>query len=459
MSKYIMIQNDGEIEINSFRLIGASTKRSDNTKIGFFGSGLKYSIAYMIRNAIKFRIFSGEKELFITTIKDTLRDQEFDLICINGQITSFTTTMGPTWTEDWFVLREIYCNALDESNCIIVPNTDIVRMSAGKTRIYIEITDNLYPVLNNWNAYFADERTPIFCAENVYSGYIAESEIRVSSDGKASTGVMRQNVCVYHKTEGIIFRKKIRVSVRDAQLYDYGLEYVDINEDRTAKNTTYLSYTICSLMARFENDAYVKGVLHNCSTEKDPCIEAVSLQAFYTMEPMNIKWIEFSYNNLLVIKEISGRYQQQMDISKKPVYLIPSSFAKRLKEKLPDIEILGLNTVVGGVGMQLVPASDKVKFLLNEVTKNLAEMKYEIPYEIIICNFENQHKLSYHDNDKRIIYLAESLFDEGKRKIAMTLMMNCELLIIMGETESLKYEHHLISEWLKMMENNAALFL
>jgi DNA polymerase elongation subunit (family B) len=36
MKKYILIQNDGEIEANSFELIGASTKRNDNTKIGFF---------------------------------------------------------------------------------------------------------------------------------------------------------------------------------------------------------------------------------------------------------------------------------------------------------------------------------------------------------------------------------------------------------------------------------------
>jgi len=56
MKKYILIQNDGEIETNSFELIGASTKRDDKTKIGFFGSGLKYSIAYMMRKGIEFKI-------------------------------------------------------------------------------------------------------------------------------------------------------------------------------------------------------------------------------------------------------------------------------------------------------------------------------------------------------------------------------------------------------------------
>ena len=35
MKKYILIQNDGEIESNSFELIGASTKRTEKGKIGF----------------------------------------------------------------------------------------------------------------------------------------------------------------------------------------------------------------------------------------------------------------------------------------------------------------------------------------------------------------------------------------------------------------------------------------
>ena len=63
MKNYILIQNDGEIEINSFELIGASTKRGEPGKIGFFGSGLKYSIAYMMRNGIDFKVFSGTNEI------------------------------------------------------------------------------------------------------------------------------------------------------------------------------------------------------------------------------------------------------------------------------------------------------------------------------------------------------------------------------------------------------------
>src|SRR5687767_1934050 len=111
---HILIQNDEEIEIGAFELIGASTKRNQANKIGFFGSGLKYAIAFMLRNAIKFRIFSGLREIVFSTVPETLRDQTFHRIKIDDSVTSFTTSMGPTWTQAWYVVRELYCNAIDE---------------------------------------------------------------------------------------------------------------------------------------------------------------------------------------------------------------------------------------------------------------------------------------------------------------------------------------------------------
>ena len=58
---FIKIQNEGEIEKRAFQLIGASTKRDDESKIGFFGSGNKYAIALLLRKNIFFKVYSGKK--------------------------------------------------------------------------------------------------------------------------------------------------------------------------------------------------------------------------------------------------------------------------------------------------------------------------------------------------------------------------------------------------------------
>ena len=46
MKKYIKIESKGIIDPQAFILLGASTKRADDSKIGFFGSGRQDRILY-----------------------------------------------------------------------------------------------------------------------------------------------------------------------------------------------------------------------------------------------------------------------------------------------------------------------------------------------------------------------------------------------------------------------------
>ena len=82
--KYLTIVNKGIVDINSFRLLGASSKRNDETKIGFFGSGLKYAIAYLLRQGIELKVFAGNEEIIFSTKSEKLRDKAFEVIYINN---------------------------------------------------------------------------------------------------------------------------------------------------------------------------------------------------------------------------------------------------------------------------------------------------------------------------------------------------------------------------------------
>ena len=118
-----MIENKGELDVSSLILLGASTKREDDSKIGFFGSGNKYAIATLIRMGVGFRIFSGNNEVVITTNDINFRGRTFKQILIDGQQTSLTTDMGPQW-EEWMALREWVSNSLDEGQSNIVTDTE-----------------------------------------------------------------------------------------------------------------------------------------------------------------------------------------------------------------------------------------------------------------------------------------------------------------------------------------------
>lgn len=448
MKKYILIQNDGEIETNSFELIGASTKRDEKGKIGFFGSGLKYSIAYMMRKGIDFKIFSGMNELKFTTVNEQLKGKDFARICINGKETSYTVTMGPTWTQDWFVLREVYCNALDESTCQIVRETEYTQPSAGKTRIFIERTPELSLVINKWDSYFAEDRTPIFTSEEIYSCYL----------GSEDDSTFEQKVSVYDKDSGVLFRRGIRVYQRDDYMYDYNCHGVSINEDRTAKNPDGMSHVIINLFAIFANEGWIKSILRSAMDE-NMSMEYMALSACDIHEPVNELWEEFSQKNLLVVRELSGRYAEEVNMYKGEVFFIPASFARGLKKKRPDIRIMGMGNVVGNMYYTECSMTNKMHFLLKEVLNSLNEMHYPVSFDIIVADFDKEEVMGCADAKNKKIVIAATTFDKGRREIAMTIMEETEHLRSGFQDKTRQFQTHLFSQWLKSMEEANGLFL
>ena len=155
--KHLLIENKGELDISSLVLLGASTKRNDSDKIGFFGSGNKYAIATLIRHAIKFYIFSGDKKIEIATEDVNFRDMTFKRIHIDGQPTSLTTDMGPLW-EPWMAIREWVSNSIDEGAYNVITDTDSVSGREGYTRFYVEHDPSIKEMLDNWNSYFTFDR-------------------------------------------------------------------------------------------------------------------------------------------------------------------------------------------------------------------------------------------------------------------------------------------------------------
>ena len=113
MKKYLVIQNQGILEPAALTLVGASTKADDDSKIGMFGSGNKYALAYLLRNGYDIHVMAGNEEMKIETVERSLRGNVFNVIRINGEETSITTSMGKDWTL-WQSIREFFSNAIDE---------------------------------------------------------------------------------------------------------------------------------------------------------------------------------------------------------------------------------------------------------------------------------------------------------------------------------------------------------
>lgn len=108
----ITFKNKGEIDIRAVTTFGISSKENENA-IGYFGTGLKYAIAILLRTGHKITIHSGLETWEFSTTKETIRVDEFETITLNGNRLAFTTELGKTW-EVWQAYRELHCNCTDE---------------------------------------------------------------------------------------------------------------------------------------------------------------------------------------------------------------------------------------------------------------------------------------------------------------------------------------------------------
>lgn len=112
----VSLTNAGLIPMEAVTTMGVSAKDGENP-IGFFGTGLKYAIASLLRCSHKITIWRGLDRYDFAAEPAMVRGKEFDFIRMTGPEGSerlgFTTHLGAHW-ETWQVFRELYSNCLDE---------------------------------------------------------------------------------------------------------------------------------------------------------------------------------------------------------------------------------------------------------------------------------------------------------------------------------------------------------
>lgn len=108
----IVFRNVGTIDPASITTFGVSSKEKAGA-IGFFGTGLKYAIAILLREGCRIAIHTGGERLEFGTERARVRVDDFTFVTMNGERLGFTTELGKTW-EMWAAFRELYCNCMDE---------------------------------------------------------------------------------------------------------------------------------------------------------------------------------------------------------------------------------------------------------------------------------------------------------------------------------------------------------
>lgn len=215
----VYLCNKEPIDIRTITLMGVSVKTKDNP-IGYFGTGLKYALATLLRTGHKVTLYLEGSPIDFGTQAEKIRGQDFEVIFMQERgkvpvLLPFTTALGRNW-EVWQAYRELRSNCMDEEGII----TTGLEAWAGKEH------GTIFAVTGD-----AFEK----CHTNSH-------EIFLTGQPLINTGAVaiHQN----NNMNRTVFYRGVRASAtQQPSLFTYNLNIpIDLTEDRTIKNPFFIEY-------------------------------------------------------------------------------------------------------------------------------------------------------------------------------------------------------------------------
>jgi hypothetical protein len=232
----MIFQNPGEIDIAAVTTMGVSVK--DEGAIGFFGTGIKFAIATILRNGGSITIYSGETAYHMGTERGEVRGEPFDFVTMNGERIGFTAQLGRTW-EPWMAFRELASNCRDEGGEYFLDGEKPWETKKGATTIFVtcEAMQDVWP----------ERHTVMLESKPIY-----ENDVMEIHAGR-SQYVYYRGVRVIKAPRPLAFTYNIKTRI-------------DLTEDRTAKNWYYVELLIEQGTARCEEERITRAIL-TCGEE------------------------------------------------------------------------------------------------------------------------------------------------------------------------------------------------
>lgn len=231
----IIFHNPGLIDPRCITTMGVNVKIGDNP-IGFFGTGLKYAIAVLLREGQEITVWRGDEPLNFTLQKTDIRGKEFSLILMNGRELGFTTELGKNW-KVWQAYRELYCNAVDEGGGVF------------ESAVYDDARVERKP-----------DVTSIVCR-----GALIEEAHRERRDFLLfdEAPIKLSGLEIHTRNGKSIFYRGIAVHALQKQsILTYNiLNHVTLSEDRIAANPWWLPYQIGPALQAHTDKALLKRIL------------------------------------------------------------------------------------------------------------------------------------------------------------------------------------------------------
>jgi hypothetical protein len=428
---YIKITNKGLLDIRLFSLMGGTTKSDDAVKIGQWGTGLKYSITSLLKRKNNFHILLGGERVDIVTKTEQIRDTDFNVVYVNGEKTSLTTSMGGNAWGEWECIREIYSNALDEGGATLEIVSE-VSCNKDETAFFIEATPEFLSIYNNIDRYFINKKVPMY-----------ENERFKLYPNSGNLAIYKQGVFLQEVDKKSLF------------LYDF--KDAEINELREYKG--HLAYDLAGIIYSIDDTKVIRYIIENINEDFYEGKIDFKLWRSSTWQKPNNAWTEAFGNAKIITQEIKNKCEgKQVGIDLTHTVVVPENLYKGLNHHIEGISALRLADKVN----EFYEIYDQeLEFKLKQALTILEECDYWIHPEasFIFGEFGKGETLARVDLDKKEIMISQKLKDKSMFDFCSMLIEENEHLRTGFSDETRQFQQHFIDLYTKSIMDKAGVKL
>lgn len=232
----VNFENQGFLDLEMIKTFGVSVKERENP-IGYFGTGLKYAIAVLVRNEIPVELHIGNNKHIFGRRRVNMRGKDFDVVTMDGEQLPFTTELGKNW-ELWQAFRELWCNCKDEGGKISYADEFPKEGTVG-TRFLV----------------FGHEFAQL---------WRNRGEFILRKNNLQQVTTTFKDVEIYRHPSKAVFYRGIKVmEVNKPFLFTYNItSEIELTEDRTVKYSWSAEARIKNAIVRLEDSTAVRDIVN-----------------------------------------------------------------------------------------------------------------------------------------------------------------------------------------------------
>lgn len=369
-NKYVVFENPGVIDIRLVRTFGVSAKENENP-IGYFGTGLKYAIAILLRENHEVEMVAGGSRYVFEKKTVQVRNKQVEMITMNGEELPFTTHLGVNW-KIWQAFREIYCNCKDERGQVytLLPGYEqSVRLHEDKTYFLVR-------------------------GQEFMDCYHMRDSILLNLPGKML--LYDGPVQIYNRPSQQIFYRGVRVMETDKQtMFTYNVvHHINLTEDRTPVSPHAVIENIALNCAKLNDKATIRKII-TAPSEYIESIFSYNLLQFYenqqSEEFIEVLAEEFNNNNDNLNNGVRNFYRDYMN-----------------KRATKHYEVATMSSV----------ERQQMERALMVCKAYLPDFKYEIK----VVGTLGQRTMALADRSTNTIVVSKTVFKLGTKYLVSTLL-------------------------------------